>query len=44
MFLVLAGITFVIFLLARRHWKELNANDLGSMSEQWLAEYNARHA
>ena len=38
-----AGAAFVIFLLAWRRWNQLNANDLGSMSRQWLAEYNAQH-
>jgi len=33
----------VILLLARRHWDEMNSNDLGTMSRQWLAEYNAQH-
>jgi len=42
-FLGLAGAVFVIFLLATRHWSELNSKDLGSMSRQWLAEYNAQH-
>ena len=44
MFLVIAGLAFVIFLLARRHWNQLKANDLGTMSEKWLAEYNAQHS
>jgi hypothetical protein len=43
MFLVLAAATFVIFLLARRRWNQLKENDLGTMSRQWLAEYNAQH-
>lgn len=43
MFLGFAGATFVIFLLARRHWNQLNSNELGSMSRQWLAEYNAQN-
>jgi len=33
----------VILLLARRRWDEMNSNDLGTMSRQWLAEYNAQH-
>jgi len=43
MFLGLAAAMFVIFLLARRRWNQLKANDLGTMSQQWLAEYNAQH-
>ena len=38
-----AGAAFVMFLLARRHWDDLNSKDLGTMSRQWLAEYNAQH-
>jgi hypothetical protein len=38
-----AGAVFVIFLLIIRHWNQLNSDDLGSMSRQWLAEYNAEH-
>ena len=43
MFLGFAGAVFVIFLLAARHWNQLNSKDLGTMSERWLAEYNAQH-
>ena len=43
MFLSLAAAAFVILLLVGRRWRELNSNDLGSMSRQWLAEYNAQH-
>ena len=43
LFLGLAGATFVIFVLARRRWNQLKSNDLGYMSRQWLAEYNAQH-
>jgi hypothetical protein len=43
MFLALGGAMFVIVLLAGRHWNQLNSNDPGSMSRQWLAEYNAQH-
>ena len=38
-----AGVVFLVFLLAARRWHELNSNDLGYMSQQWLAEYNAQH-
>lgn len=43
MFLGFAAAAFVIFLLARRHWNQINSKDLGTMSQQWLAEYNAQH-
>jgi hypothetical protein len=43
MFLGVTCATFVIFLMARRHWNQLNSKDLGTMSRQWLAEYNAQH-
>ena len=42
-FFAFAGAAFVIFLLTKWHWHRLNANDLGTMSGQWLAEYNAQH-
>lgn len=43
LFLALAGTAFLIVLLARRHWVELNSDNLGNMSRQWLAEYNQQH-
>lgn len=39
----LAGAAFVVLLLAGRQWDDLNSKDLGTMSRQWLAEYNAQH-
>jgi hypothetical protein len=38
-----AGAVFLVLLLAGRRWNQLNSNDLGFMSQQWLAEYNAQH-
>ena len=38
-----AGVALLMLLLARRHWDGLNSNDMGTMSRQWLAEYNAQH-
>ena len=38
-----AGVALVVVLLALRRWHEMNSNDLGTMSRQWLAEYNAQH-
>ena len=43
MVLGLAGVAFAILLVVGRHWRRLNSNDLGSMSRQWLAEYNAHN-
>lgn len=40
----LTGAAFVtLLLLAGRHWNDMNSNDMGTMSRQWLAEYNAQH-
>ena len=39
----LAGAAFLVLLLAGRYWNQLNSNDMGTMSERWLAEYNAQH-
>jgi hypothetical protein len=39
----LGGVAFVVLLLAMHRWHQLNSNDLGFMSQQWLAEYNAQH-
>jgi len=43
MFLAVAGAVFAVFLLAWRQWNHLNSKDMGTMSRQWLAEYNAQH-
>jgi hypothetical protein len=43
MFFGIAAAALLMVLLARRHWNQLNSNDLGSMSSQWLAEYNAQN-
>jgi len=34
---------FVVLMLASRQWHSFTSNDLGFMSEKWLAEYNAHH-
>ena len=45
MFLGVGGAAFVVFLLVvRRRWNHLNSKDMGTMSRQWLAEYNAQHS
>ena len=41
--IVLAGAALVLLMLAGRRWGELNSKDMGTMSRQWLAEYNAQH-
>ena len=38
-----AGAALVVLLLAGRLWDDLNSKDMGTMSRQWLAEYNAQH-
>jgi hypothetical protein len=43
MFLGVGGTLLVVFLLAMRQWHHLNSKDLGTMSQQWVAEYNAQH-
>lgn len=35
------GAAFVVFFVW--YWNETNTKDLGTMSRQWLAEYNASH-
>jgi hypothetical protein len=42
-FLSMAGAAFAVVLLAGRHWNQLNSKDMGTMSRQWVAEYNAQH-
>lgn len=38
-----AAVAFLILLLAGRYLGGLNSKDMGTMSERWLAEYNAQH-
>jgi hypothetical protein len=38
-----AAAALVILLLAGRQWNDLNSKDMGTMSRQWLAEYQAQH-
>ena len=35
------GVAFALFIFW--YWTEANNKDLGTMSRQWLAEYNASH-
>jgi hypothetical protein len=39
----LAGAALLAVLLTRRYWDGLNSRDMGTMSQQWLAEHNAQH-
>lgn len=39
----LAAAAVLVLLAAGRQWSSLNTDDLGSMSEQWLAEHNSSH-
>jgi len=32
-----------ILLITGRYWVESNTRDMGTMSRQWLAEYNQSH-
>jgi hypothetical protein len=41
--LVLACAAALVVLAAVRHWHDRNTNDMGTMSRQWLAEYDASH-
>ncbi len=38
-----AGAVLVLLLLAGHRWNDLNSKDMGTMSQQWVAEYNAHH-
>jgi hypothetical protein len=39
----IAAVGMGILLTVARYWAVSNSNDLGSMSAQWVAEYNASH-
>lgn len=39
----IAAAASVLLLLGMRYWRQLNSNDLGFMSQQWLDQYNAQH-
>lgn len=44
MFYLMIGAGAVgIMLLSGRYWVESNTRDMGTMSRQWLAEYNQSH-
>lgn len=36
----LAGL---VLLAMAKYWSDTNSKDLGTMSEKWVAEYNASH-
>lgn len=43
--LAVAGVALaVMLLLAGRRWRDLNSNDMGTMSRQWLTEHNAQNS
>jgi len=42
-YLVIVVVGVAIMLLTGRYWVESNTRDMGTMSRQWLAEYNASH-
>lgn len=37
----LAGIAVLVWIL--KYWSDTNTKDMGTMSAQWIAEYNASH-
>ena len=37
------GFVSIASVLTLSYWKGLNSADLGTMSPQWIAEYNASH-
>ena len=39
----IAVVGIVIMLATGRYWVESNTRDMGTMSRQWLAEYNQSH-
>jgi hypothetical protein len=42
-FLAFALVGAAVVLFMGWYWNETNNKDLGTMSRQWLAEYNASH-
>ncbi len=42
-FLVIAAVGGVLVVMTGRYWVESNTRDMGTMSRQWLAEYNQSH-
>jgi len=42
-YLGIAVVGVAILLLTGRYWVESNTRDMGTMSRQWLAEYNQSH-
>lgn len=44
MLYIAIGVGGVVFLVVTaRYWVESNTRDMGTMSRQWLAEYNQSH-
>ena len=41
--LLAIGLVSLASALTRAYWHGLNDQDLGTMSQQWIAEYNASH-
>ena len=42
-FLAIAVGAVAILIMTGRYWVESNTRDMGTMSRQWLAEYNQSH-
>ena len=38
-FVALTGVALLVWLL--KYWSDTNSKDMGTMSSQWLAEYNS---
>ncbi len=43
-YLIIAATGVGIILVTGRYWVESNTRDMGTMSRQWLAEYNQSHS
>ena len=43
MWLGFAAAAVVAGILVARQWSEIHSKDMGTMSRQWLAEYNAQN-
>ncbi len=43
LFLAIGFAGVVIMIMTGRYWVESNTRDMGTMSRQWLAEYNQSH-
>ena len=42
-YLAIAVVGTIFMVMTGRYWVESNTRDMGTMSRQWLAEYNQSH-